>query len=108
MDNIINETYLRIPEHLKYGHSNDAASTIEVWQTQCKLMVHDMIILLCSALHGFWLMKELAELVDGPTGCGEGVRSGRLFAWNFCVTRPNVLTEVERRPRPNTMLLLHY
>ena len=71
-------------------------------------MVHDMIILLCSALHGFWLMKGLAELVDEPTGCGEGVRGGCLFAWNFSVTWPNVLTEVERRPRPNTMLLLRY
>jgi len=70
-------------------------------------MVHDMIILLCIAVHGFWLMKESAELVEGPTGCGEGVRSGCLFAWNFSVTKPNVLTEVERRPRPNTMLLLH-
>jgi len=27
MNNIINETYLRIPEHLKYGYSNNAAST---------------------------------------------------------------------------------
>jgi len=73
MNNIINETYFRIPEYLKYGYSNDAAST-----TQCMLMVHDMIILLCSAVHCFWLMKELAELVAGPTGC-EGVRGGCLF-----------------------------
>jgi len=71
-------------------------------------MVHDMIILLCSAEHGFWLMKESAELVEGPTGCGEGVRSECLFAWNFNVTKLIVLTEVERRPTPNTMLLLHY
>jgi len=41
-------------------------------------MVHDMIILLCSAVHGFWLMEESAELVEGPTGCVEEVRSGCL------------------------------
>lgn len=31
-----------------------------------------MIVLLYSAVHSFWLMKVLEELVDGPTGCGEG------------------------------------
>jgi hypothetical protein len=108
MNNIINETYFRRPEHLKYGYSNDTASSKTVWQTQCKLKVHDIIIFPYSAVHGFWLMKELAELVDGLTGCGEGMRGGCLFPWNFSMTRPNVFREVERRPRPHTMLLVHY
>jgi len=29
---------------------------------------------------------ELAELADGPSGCGEVARGGCLFAWNFSVT----------------------
>jgi len=37
-----------------------------------------------SALHGFLLVEEMAELADGPTGCGE-VTGGRcLFANCTC------------------------
>jgi len=32
-------------------------------------------------VHGFWSVEELAELADGPTGCGEMARGGRSFAW---------------------------
>jgi len=59
-----------------------------------------------SAVHGFWPMEEIMELADGPTGCGEVVRGGGLFACNFRVTRTDVRTEVDRRTRPN-MLSLH-
>ena len=38
---------------------------------------------LYSAVHGFWPAEELAELADGPTGCGEVARGGCLFAWNL-------------------------
>jgi hypothetical protein len=34
----------------------------------------------------FWQL-ELAELADGPTGCGEVARDGCSFAWNFSATR---------------------
>jgi hypothetical protein len=40
-----------------------------------------------SAVHGFWLVEELAELADGPTGCGEVARGGCLFASNVSVSR---------------------
>jgi len=60
-----------------------------------------------SAMHGFWPAHEFVFLADGPTGCGEVVRSGCLCAWNFSVTRYSVPTEVERRTRPNMMLSLH-
>ena len=43
----------------------------------------------------------LAELVDGPTGCGEVARGGCSFAWNLSVTRSTVFKEAERRTRPN-------
>ena len=59
-----------------------------------------------SAVHGFWPMEELAKLADGPTGCGEMVRGGGLFACNFRVTRSAVSAEANRRTRPN-MLSLH-
>ena len=39
-------------------------------------------------------------------GCGEVARGGCVFAWKFSVTRLSVLTETERRARPN-MLSLH-
>ena len=42
-----------------------------------------------------------------PAGCHEVVRGGGLFATNFSVTRSTVLTEAERRSRPNMMLSLH-
>ena len=38
-------------------------------------------------------------------GCGEVARGGCVFAWNFSVTRPSVLTETERRARPNILSL---
>jgi hypothetical protein len=50
-------------------------------------------------------MEELAELADRPTGCGEVVRGGGLFACNFRVTRSAVRTEADRRTRPNMMSL---
>ena len=34
-----------------------------------------------SAVHYFWPVQELAELADGPTGCGEAARGGCSFAW---------------------------
>ena len=34
-----------------------------------------------SAASGFWPMEELGEQADGPTGYGEAVRGGCLFAW---------------------------
>jgi hypothetical protein len=52
-------------------------------------------------------VEELAELADGPTKCGEVARGGCLFDGNFSVTSSTVLTQVERRTRPNTMLSLH-
>jgi hypothetical protein len=39
-----------------------------------------------SAVLGLWPLA-LAELADGPTGCGELARGGCLCAWNFSVTR---------------------
>jgi len=42
-------------------------------------------------VNGFWLVKELAELADGPAGCGEIARGGCSFTWNFSVTRSTVL-----------------
>jgi hypothetical protein len=34
--------------------------------------------------------RGVAELADGPNGCGEVARGGCAFAWNFSVTRPGV------------------
>ena len=47
----------------------------------------------CCAMHGFGRWKELAELADGPTGCGAVARGGCLFARNFILTRSTVLIE---------------
>jgi len=58
-------------------------------------------------VHGFWPLEEVADLVGSPTSCGEGVRGGRLFAWNFAVARSIVVVEVERRTRPNITVSLH-
>jgi hypothetical protein len=58
-------------------------------------------------VHGFWPVEELAELADGPIEYGEVVRGGCLFAWNFSVTRPNVLMETEGKNGPNMTMLLH-
>jgi hypothetical protein len=44
-----------------------------------------------SELFPFWPVEELAELADGPTGCGEMARGGCLCTWNFSVTRPDAL-----------------
>jgi len=57
-----------------------------------------------SALHGFWPVKDLAELADGPSCRGAVVRGGCLFVWNFSVTRTDVFSEAETRTRPNTTL----
>jgi len=45
----------------------------------------------------FWLIQELAELVDGLTGCGKMAGGWCLVAWNFNVTWSTVLTGVDRR-----------
>jgi hypothetical protein len=42
-------------------------------------------------VHGFWSVEDLAELEDGPNWCGEVVRGGCVFTWNFSVTNPTVL-----------------
>jgi len=56
-----------------------------------------------SAVSGFWSV-QLAELADGPTGCGNVERSGCSLVWNFSATKSTALTEAERRVRPNTTL----
>jgi hypothetical protein len=45
----------------------------------------------CRVVHGFWLVGDLAELENGSNWCGEVVRGGCVFAWNFSVTKPTVL-----------------
>jgi hypothetical protein len=55
-----------------------------------------------SAVHDFWPVEEFAELTDGPTGCGEVVRVYLLLT---SVTRSAVLTEADRRTRPNMLSL---
>jgi len=52
----------------------------------------------------FWPVEVLAELADKPTGCGEVARGGCIFAWNFSVTRTDVLTKAETRAKPNMSL----
>jgi len=51
-------------------------------------------------VHGFCPVEVLAQLADGPTGCGDVARGGCLFAWNLGATRTVVLTEAERKARP--------
>jgi hypothetical protein len=41
------------------------------------------------------------ELADGSIGCGKVARGGCLLAWNFVVTMSTVVTESEKRTRPN-------
>jgi len=53
-------------------------------------------------------VKELAELADRPTSCGEMARGGCSFAWNFSVTRSTVLTEADRDFRCFSDSLLTY
>ena len=48
-------------------------------------------------MYGFRPVEELAELADGPPGCGEVARGGCAVAWNVRVTRSNVLREEEGR-----------
>jgi hypothetical protein len=43
-----------------------------------------------NAVHGFGLEEEPTEPSDGPIGCGELVRRGCLFAWNFTMTKSTV------------------
>jgi len=64
-----------------------------------------ILVLSYSAAYSFWPLEGLAELADSPIGCGEVARGGCLFAWNFSV-RSTVLTEAQRRTRPNTTLSL--
>jgi hypothetical protein len=45
-----------------------------------------------SSLLRFWPVGELAELADGPTGCGEVSRGGCSCARYLSVTRTTVLT----------------
>jgi len=45
----------------------------------------------------FWLVKELAEMVDGITGCSKVAGGWCIVAWNFSVTRSTILTGVDRR-----------
>ena len=54
-----------------------------------------------SKLLRFWPVGDLAELADGPTGCGEVARGGYLFVWNLNVTMSTVLREAETRTGPN-------
>jgi hypothetical protein len=56
-----------------------------------------------SAVHGFWLVKELVKLADRHPGCSEVARGRCLFARNFSVTRSALLTETDRRIGPNMM-----
>jgi hypothetical protein len=60
-----------------------------------------------SEVHGFWLVEEVAELVDGPIGCGKVERGGCLFTQNFSVKRASVLVEMEGRTKPTMTLSLH-
>ena len=55
-------------------------------------------------MNGFCLVEVVAELADGPTGCGEVARGGCLFACNFRATRTGILSETERKARPNMSL----
>jgi len=56
-------------------------------------------------VRGFWPVEGLAELADGPTTCGDVVRGWVFSTWNFSVRGSPVFTEVERRTRPNVLLL---
>jgi len=49
----------------------------------------------CVAQCWFWQVEDLAELADGPTGCGEVESGGWLFVWNFSETSSTVLMKVE-------------
>jgi hypothetical protein len=55
-----------------------------------------------STVLGFWPVQELVLLANGSTRCDEVARGGCLFAWNVRVTRPPLLTEVQRRARKET------
>jgi hypothetical protein len=52
-------------------------------------------------------VEEVAELAEGSTECGELVRVGCLFVWNFSMTRSAVCTGVESWTGPNMTLSLH-
>jgi len=53
-----------------------------------------------------WPVECSARFLAGG-GVSLLARGGCLFAMNFSVTWSIVLTEAERRSRPNMMLLLH-
>ena len=50
-------------------------------------------------------MKDLGELADGPSGCGEVATGGCLFVWKFSETSSTVLTYSEDS-KPNMPLSL--
>ena len=55
------------------------------------------------------MLQSLAELADGPSGCGEVARGGFCCAWNLSVTRTVVLYVRRMRAdaRPIATLSLH-
>jgi hypothetical protein len=59
------------------------------------------LLLLSTRIHvstkACTVMDDLAELADGPTGCGEVARGGCSLSWNCSVTKTAVLTEAEIR-----------
>jgi hypothetical protein len=56
-------------------------------------------------VHGFWPVEDLAELADGPTTCGDVVRSRCFSTWNFSLRGSTVLMEAEGRTRSNVLSL---
>jgi hypothetical protein len=60
-----------------------------------------------SAVHNFWSVKQLVELVDGSSGSGKMARGVCSFAWNFSVTKSTILMKAQKRTKPNITLPLH-
>jgi len=65
-----------------------------------------------SAVHYFWPVEELAELADGPAGCGEVANGGCSFAWNCAyvvgqLSSRTLLSDHVRRPRRIVDQTLH-
>ena len=61
------------------------------------VIVPDVTVNRYGTLLLFCPVEDNTELADGPTGSGQVARGGCLFAWNFSVTRPNVLAEARRQ-----------
>jgi len=58
-------------------------------------------------VNGFWLVEELAELVDGPTGCGKVVRESVFICLELQRDKVNCTPQGEdKRTTPHMMLLL--